>query len=163
MSASLRTPNKMPCGSGLLPAMPVATPTGRARKGAPTTAYPVLIGTLSPRMKYYALHYGAALGGSVLIAVLMFLISPWFFLLIIVWLIYTAVLSASVQCPKCHKPVGWICHTTRGPRIGYWRFFVPRECLNCGHDLTKPNALLETARPSHHRSTGSHPHNSRKD
>ena len=38
----VRTPNKMPCWSGLLPAMPFTTPNGRARKGAPTTAYTVL-------------------------------------------------------------------------------------------------------------------------
>jgi len=100
---------------------------------------------LSPRRKYHLLVWVAWPVGAAILAIPMFLVSPWFFVVVVGWAIWLEVVTDRIPCPSCGKRIAWGQYRVLGIRFNWWRLVVPRYCDQCGNDISATSAARTAA------------------
>jgi hypothetical protein len=102
---------------------------------------------VSPRLRYHLIGWVLWPAGVAVLAVPCFILSPWFFVLVMAWTLYLNALQHRIRCPSCGERIGWGDHTILGLRFKGWRNILPRLCDHCGNDLSVSGDTRGAAKP----------------
>jgi len=91
---------------------------------------------MNVRLKYHLLLFVFWPVIGFLLFIPVAFLSPWFFVLIVLWSVVIEFITSRIRCPYCRSKVGWGRYIIFGFHFEWWKVWIPKHCEKCGFELS---------------------------